>query len=211
MEEITLYILRHGETDMNVRGRLQGILDAPLNKNGVRAATLTGRALRDVEFHRVISSPLIRAVETARLILAEGGRDLPIETDPRLGEISFGEWEGRSSMPGSGEVPRQDVLDFFYDPLRYRGAPGGETIADVCRRTADFLTELLHDPENSGKTILLSTHGCAMRALLRPVYQAEAGEKCDFWHGNRPPNCAVNIARTQGGVLKLLEEDRVYW
>ena len=211
MAGTTLYILRHGETDMNVRCRLQGILDAPLNENGVRAAALTGRALKDVVFDRVISSPLCRATETARLILAENAHPVPIETDPRLQEISFGAWEGLSSIPGSGDVPRQDLLDFFYDPLCYRGAPEGETIEDVCRRTGEFLSELLRDPANQGKTILLSTHGCALRAMLRPVYLSMGADPADFWHGDRPPNCAVNIARAEDGVLRLLEEDRVYW
>ena len=87
--DMKLYILRHGETDLNVQGRLQGWLDAPLNENGVRAAAETGRALREIRFDRAISSPLRRALETARLILAENAGQPPVETDGRLREISF--------------------------------------------------------------------------------------------------------------------------
>ena len=55
-----------------------------------------GTCLRDVPFTRVISSPLSRAVETAKLVLAAAGRVLPVEKDPRIEEISFGDLEGAS-------------------------------------------------------------------------------------------------------------------
>lgn len=181
--DMKLYILRHGETDLNVQGRLQGWLDAPLNENGVRAAAETGRALREIRFDRAISSPLRRAVETARLILAENASQPPVETDGRLREISFGDWEGLGCMPGNYEVPKEIILDFFYDPMRYRGTPGGETIEDVC----------------------------AMRALLRPVYESREGAAYTFWQERRPPNCAVNILRVSDGGMTLEAEDRVYY
>ena len=209
--DMKLYILRHGETDLNVQGRLQGWLDAPLNENGVRAAAETGRALREIRFDRAISSPLRRALETARLILAENAGQPPVETDGRLREISFGDWEGLGCMPGNYEVPKEIIMDFFYDPMRYRGTPGGETIEDVCVRTADFLRELTSDPGNDGKTILISTHGCAMRALLRPVYESREGAAYTFWQERRPPNCAVNILRVSDGGMTLEAEDRVYY
>jgi len=208
--QMTLYIIRHGETALNVQGRLQGILDEPLNENGIRAAAATGRALRDIHFDRVISSPLIRALDTARLILSEHANQPPIETDARLQEISFGQWEGLGCMPGTYQVPRERILPFFYDPWAYQGTPGGETIQDVCRRTSDFLQETIHDPRNDGKTLLISTHGCAMPALLRPVYLEMEGPDADFWHGKRPANCAVNILRVENDDLTLLKEDQVY-
>ena len=69
--DMQIYVIRHGETAMNLESRLQGWLDEPLNENGILVAQLTGKALRDVRFDRVISSPLSRAKETARLILEE--------------------------------------------------------------------------------------------------------------------------------------------
>ena len=47
--------------------------------------------------------------------------------------------------------------------------------------------------------------------MLRPVYLSMGADPADFWHGDRPPNCAVNVLRAEDGVLRLLEEDRVYW
>ena len=64
-----LYIKRHGETVWNSLRKLQGTADIPLNENGIRLAEITGKALAEVPFDFAVSSPLSRAVETARLVL----------------------------------------------------------------------------------------------------------------------------------------------
>ena len=88
-----LYIIRHGETSWNVERRLQGASDTDLNENGIALAAITGAAMKEIPFDCCFSSPLKRARETARLVLA--GRNIPVTEDERLREISFGEWEGR--------------------------------------------------------------------------------------------------------------------
>ena len=202
--ELLLYILRHGETDYNLESRIQGQRDTPLNQNGIRAAELTGKALGEICFDRVISSPLTRAKQTAEIILSQNRRSrTEIETDDRLMEISFGEWEGRRSLPELNEIPEELFRLFLHDPMSFPGAPGGETVREVIDRTNTFLRELLSDEENGGKTILLSTHGCAMRALLQMVY----GDGDDFWHGGAPKNCALNIVLLSEGRLSLIRDD----
>ena len=83
-----LYIVRHGETDWNVQRRLQGESDVPLNHEGKAMAVKTGEALRGIPFDLAVTSPYIRAEETADLILGE--RKLPRLTDPRIREITWG-------------------------------------------------------------------------------------------------------------------------
>ena len=83
-----LYIMRHGETAWNVEGRLQGQSDTELNENGVRLAKVTAEGLKNIPFDLGISSPLRRAKHTAELVLA--GRNVPLTTDDRLMELSFG-------------------------------------------------------------------------------------------------------------------------
>ena len=202
-----LYIIRHGETDYNVRGLLQGQLNIPLNQNGELVAVLTAKALQDVKFDRVITSPLLRAYRTAELVRA-GNRvsDAPIETDDRSKEFAFGEWEGRPCRPTDDEEMAA-LNDFFYRPLQYCGAPGGESTAQVLARTGEFLKEVANDPRNNGKTILISTHGGAMRALLNALYE----DKEDFWHGGVPDNCAINILSAVDGKLSFLAEDAVFY
>ena len=205
--DMQIYVIRHGETAMNLESRLQGWLDEPLNENGILVAQLTGKALRDVRFDRVISSPLSRAKETARLILEENRFPVPVETDDRLREIKWGSWDGLCCAPERFEIPDERFPDFFYDPMRFAGAPDGESIRDVIRRTEGFLRELISEPQNHGKTILISTHGCATRALLNMAYE----DREDFWQGSLPPNCAVSIVRVVNGECRLEARDQVYY
>ena len=83
-----LYIIRHGETDLNAKGILQGWIDPPINRSGRELAAMTGRAMKDIRFDRCISSPLCRAWETAEILLRESGNETEIETDDRIREMN---------------------------------------------------------------------------------------------------------------------------
>ena len=102
-----LYIVRHGETDWNVQRRLQGESDVPLNHEGKAMAVKTGEALREIPFDLEVTSPYIRAEETADLILGE--RKLPRLTDPRIREITWGDWDGK---PGAASKARGRKVEF---------------------------------------------------------------------------------------------------
>ena len=195
-----IYIIRHGETDLNVKGVLQGWVDEPLNESGMRLARITGKKMESVRFDGCFSSPLKRAAETARIVLEASGNDLPIRYDDRLREISFGEAEGRRRST-LGEQGRR----FFEEPFRYEPFPGGESIRQVCARTQSFLKELLL--RDDGKTYLLSTHGCALRAMLNYLYE----DPSDFWHMHVPYNCAVSIVEGRNGQGRLVGDDVIYY
>lgn len=105
-----LYIIRHGETAWNVEGRLQGQTDTELNENGVRLAKVTAEGLKNIPFDLGISSPLRRAKHTAELVLA--GRNVPLTTDDRLMELSFGSWEGLGCRANNFEIPSEHFDDF---------------------------------------------------------------------------------------------------
>ncbi len=195
-----LYILRHGETDLNTKGVMQGWLDAPLNRNGRSLAVLTGQGMRGIAFDKCISSPLIRATETAQIVLRESKNDIPIQTDDRIREINFGAMEGRTIA----EMGEAGAL-FFKDPFRFPGFPGGETIRGVCERTQAFLKSLI--AQDDGKTYLICTHGCATRAMLNFLYENPA----DFWRGHPPYNCCVNIVFAEQNRPKLVAADKVYY
>lgn len=76
-----IYIIRHGETQANKDGLLQGWLDTDLNEFGVELAKQTGKALKDVKFDVVFTSPLIRATHTAQLLVESNEKDAPIIVD----------------------------------------------------------------------------------------------------------------------------------
>ena len=84
-----IYVIRHGETRLNATGTLQGWMDVPLNENGIKLARITGENMRPIRFDRCISSPLVRALDTAKIVLeSSGNADVPIETDERIKEIA---------------------------------------------------------------------------------------------------------------------------
>ena len=87
-----LYIVRHGETEWNKEGRIQGRLNSDLTSKGKKYAKLLGERLKDTEFAHLISSPSGRTLETAQLI--KGNRDLPVVTDERIMEMNLGSWQG---------------------------------------------------------------------------------------------------------------------
>ncbi len=208
-----LYIIRHGETDWNGAGRLQGQTDTRLNENGIRLARETAKGMENIPFDLCITSPLARARQTAEIVL--GDRQIPIQEEPRIREISFGSWEGLGCRSHNYQIPVPiEEFDLFYtDPFRFTPAPDGETIEAVCARTRQFLEELMAEPSYQDKTILIATHGCALRALLNSVYP----DPTDFWHHRVPPNCAVSIvevkysAAVKDRIPVLAESDKIYY
>lgn len=204
-----IYIVRHGETKVNTEGRLCGHIDTPLNEKGRLLGKLTGEGLAEVKFDAVISSPLSRAYETAQLILAHNkySKDLPIATDRRLMEASWGPWEMKICIPEGYELEVPDFNDFYRDPFNFPFPKGCETMRELCVRTGEFFDELIARPELQDKTILLTSHGCAVRGLLNRVFE----DKDDFWHGCCPPNCAVNVVKVEKGRAELLEFDKIFY
>lgn len=199
-----LYIIRHGETDWNKEKKLQGKADIELNENGRALARMTGEKMRSIPIHMAISSPLKRAMETARLAL--GGRDIPVIADERIGEMSFGDWEGLHYHEGSADIPGDMMHCFFRDTDRYQVPPNGESFQNVIDRTHDLYKELVNNPENEEKNILISSHGAASRAFLQSVFQDG-----DIWQGGVPKNCAVTIVEIKNGQVIHVELDHLFY
>jgi broad specificity phosphatase PhoE len=166
MKSPVLYYIRHGETDWNVAGRLQGSRDTPLNAVGRRQAAACADILRDLlardgrapgDFAHV-ASPLMRARETAEIMRA--ALDLApgdYRVDARLCEIRFGEWEGltlrevRARSPQALAERERDKWDFV--------PPGGESYAQVAVRMRAWYAALAGDA-------VVVAHGGTARALI---------------------------------------------
>ena len=157
-----LLLLRHGQTTYNATRRMQGQMDTELSAEGVaqaeRAAAHLGRRERGI--HRIVSSDLRRAAETAEA----AGRVLGIgvERDSRLRETNLGDWQGRTHGEIDGEYPGQRATwrhDATWAP------PGGETRVEVAARMRAVVDELLDDDSWPGSTVLLVAHGGAIAAL----------------------------------------------
>ena len=138
---LTLVLTRHGLTDRSIPEQHLGQrIDISINDDGRRQADLLRRRLAGTAFERVITSPLFRARETAEIL---AGSTVSIEADPRLKEMDYGAWEGRTyaELDEYDGAARRAWLD-RPDELR---CPGGESGADVARRVASFLEDLLDE------------------------------------------------------------------
>lgn len=199
-----LYLIRHGETDWNREKKVQGSTDIPLNENGRRLAEEAGKGMRDMEIDLAFTSPLMRARETAKLVLK--GRDVPIYEDKRIQEISFGVLEGICLEEERASC--EQVKRFFYATGDYEVPEGGESIPELEARVRDFLEELYRKPELQDKHILISTHGAALTAMLH-VMRGETGP-VDFWSRGVPKNCSVTEVEVKDGKPEILSEEEVY-
>ena len=179
-------------------------MDIPLAPEGIELAEKTGKALRDVPFDICFTSPLTRARQTAQCVL--GDREIPVIEDKRIQEIDFGVLEGTQFKDAQGKIVSREMDIFFEDPLNFKRPENGENISDILKRTREFWIEKTTDPALADKTVLVSSHGCAVRALLQNIYQDPA----HFWHGCVPPNCSINLVEVKDGKIRLLEEDKVY-
>ena len=153
-----IYLVRHGETELNRKKCYYGHMDTVLTEHGIEQARLLGDCFRDFSFDMVISSPLKRAVHTAEYIL--GAKKKQIIYDERLCEQDFGIFEGFTYEELIQTYPNE-FDSWNRDFSNYR-IPEGESFSDVRQRIDCFIREL------SGKkgTVLLVAHKGTLGHLL---------------------------------------------
>jgi broad specificity phosphatase PhoE len=171
---LNVLLTRHGYTTAG-EVVLGGTIDVPLSQRGRDEAEALGRRLAGVRIDRIISSPMVRASETAAIIAA--GR--PVETDERLREMHYGRWEGLTFE----EIPKQDPelrARWERDPAETH-TPGGESGEEVASRVLSFLMDLIETegisgsmaadavpahPATGDRNVLVVAHGTLNRILL---------------------------------------------
>ena len=169
-----IYIVRHGQTDLNGRNVLQGRSNHHLNSAGILQAQQVAQLLKGTAFETVYSSPLIRAVETAEIIAP----DKEPVIDERLIEMDYGPYEG---MDLRSPVP--EIVTFFSDFVHNPAPEGMEQLSDVVERAGSFLEERCR----TGEDILISTHAIAMKGILEYLDKDQEGSYWSKFIGN----CAV--------------------
>ncbi len=198
-----LYMIRHGETDWNKEKRIQGFTDIPINENGRNLARKTAEGMKDIPIHRIYTSPLSRAMETADIV--RNGREIPVIVTDAVKEFCFGSYEGMCVLEGEGKILNRT---FFKNTAEFVPAPDGESLEQLLERTGAFLQGLYEDPKLQEETILISTHGAALTALINNVKgQFEISR---FWEMGIPKNCSVSMVEVKDGIPKLIYENRVF-
>jgi broad specificity phosphatase PhoE len=164
-------LVRHGQTEWNRRGLIQGQADVPLNGRGRAQGRALGRALRGMPIRLALVSDLSRARATARLALA--GRRVPWLVSPALREMDFGDWEGRRAA-----LIRSPLGRTRREPGRR--APGGESFRDVVGRVRPVLAAAAR--RAGAGTILVVGHLGSLRAAVIALLglPPSAGARFDF-------------------------------
>lgn len=155
-----LYIMRHGKTEWNAIHKLQGRTDIPLNEEGRKMAEKAHEEYKDINIDICYCSTLIRARETAEIVLRD--RNIPILTDDRLVEMSFGEYEGVDF-----KIPDCPINVLYQTPEEYTESIGGaETFQELFERTGEFLKEIIEPGLQQGKDILIVGHGAVNASIV---------------------------------------------
>lgn len=172
-----IFIIRHGETDFNTKGIVQGKgIDASLNKQGKKQALLFFENYREEGFEKIYVSTLRRTHETVLPFLS---LEIPVEQHAALDEISWGIHEGKSN----GETFRQfdEITGLWRKGKVHVKIEQGESPVDVQQRLQTFLKEILAKKENK---ILVCSHGRAMRILLCTLLDKPLSDMDTFPHHN---------------------------
>lgn len=157
---VTVYLLRHGQTAMNAdNNRYCGITDVELTTVGEQQAVDVGQRLQELSLDALFSSPLKRARRTAELL----GLDKEVQVDPRLIELDFGQWEGKTREEFIAENP-DSWANWNTDPEAHPAGGDGETAKSVINRLNSFYEEVLS--KYSGGTIAVVGHNGLNRILL---------------------------------------------
>ena len=154
-----LYIARHGETNENANGIVQGHSRGTLSPRGLRQAALLAQRFASIPIDSIYSSDLPRARITAEQIALVVGAD--VRTDPRLREKCFGIYEGRPTSDYVRDRAAQGGEKLLFC------VPGGETFPDLFGRCAEFMDELLST--ETAETVLIVAHGGTNRGLIRAL------------------------------------------
>lgn len=196
---MTLYILRHGETDFNRRGIVQGSgVDTDLNELGQQQAQAFYNAYQNIDFQLVVTSKLKRTHQTALPFIA---RDIPWVQTEDINEISWGEHEGLEGTEERRAVYWQ-VIEHWKTGNFEAALPGGESAAALNTRVRRFFDWLKTRPE---ERILVATHGRTLRCMVTMMKDVGPAAMEGMPHANT--GCYIVHLREDGQFEFELEND----
>ena len=186
-----LFIIRHGESASNVKNIIAGHMNVPLTDLGLDQARQTAEHLATQQIDAVYSSDLKRAFDTA-LPHAEC-RELAVIADPALREIHCGRWEGQSREFLEKNDTEAYTVDFRHHYFGFT-MPGGESEAECRARILAAIFRIAR--QNEGKTVLIVSHGAAIRsffAAISGLENEEANKRIDY-----PSNASYSVVQFDG-------------
>lgn len=184
-----MLLARHGETDWNKKGRLQGNLDTPLTYEGVKQAMELGKKLEEFKISNLYTSTLRRAIQTAEVVSFRIKKELILANE--LSEINYGIFNGTTKSERSKD---EDWIMRKKDRWNHR-VKGGESYNDVEKRVIAKLQDIIETEKN--KTFVVITHEVPMRIILKDIKGLSTKETFDLSFAN-------------GELLKIDIENKEY-
>ncbi len=155
----TIILVRHGENEWVKKHRLAGwIPGVHLNEKGHQQAAAAAERLANLPISAVYSSPVLRCVETAEYLAKP--HNLTVETIEAVGEVRYGDWEGKK-IRKLAKLPQWRVVQFFPSRMRF---PGGETMREVQWRGVQAIEKL--SAHHGNETIVITSHADLIKLLL---------------------------------------------
>ncbi len=176
---INLYLIRHGETDLNKKGLFQGSIDTELNETGIYQSKKIVEKFRDIHLDIIFSSPLIRAYMTA--LFLGNSKKLKVHKVEKLKEIDFGLWEAMYFEEISKTYPNE--WKKWCDDWPNYSAKNGESFKTFFRRVSDTMNKLLESCR--GKKIAVVSHDGVMKVIISYLLEMNDSGFCKFYfdHG----------------------------
>ncbi|MCF7845867.1 MAG: 2,3-bisphosphoglycerate-dependent phosphoglycerate mutase [Candidatus Peribacteraceae bacterium] len=161
-----LVLVRHGQSEWNLKNIFTGWRDVDLTEKGIEEARSAGIKLKElgINFNQAFTSKLIRAQKTLALALEEMGLELPTEQDAALNERDYGDLTGQNKDTAREKFGAEQVhiwrRSFDVAP------PNGESLKDTAERTLPYFDSKILPLVRAGKNILVSAHGNSLRAIV---------------------------------------------
>ena len=157
-----IYLVRHCESEGNKSRIFQGQHNTDISEKGAKQLTFLANRFKDADLDKIYASRLTRAHKTAQAVADIKG--LNVITDNHFIEINLGNLDGK---------PWDFIFDnnpdlkqaWYYEPHNF-APPGGESMLEVYDRAKNGINQIINNPENENKSILIATHGCLLRCLL---------------------------------------------
>lgn len=169
-----LYLVRHGESEWNRQGRIQGALDSDLSDLGREQARFVGLELAKEPIQFAVTSTATRALETSKIALKAFEREIPCEETSLLREINLGSWEGMTAADLKKRSPEQVDL-WFHRPSRVR-IEGGETMRAFRIRIMREMDRL--QAAHRDETMVVFSHGGVICTYLTGLLKMKLD---DMW------------------------------
>lgn len=195
----TIYLIRHAECQGNIENKLSGITDFKLTEKGQKQARLLASKLKDLKITKIYSSPLSRAVDTARTIMKECDiNSLNIVND--LHEINYGVCDGMCWIDINQKYPtvKKEWKEIHHYPVEI---PNQESFIELQKRIKDCILKITND--NLGERLMIISHGIAISSFLCFVKNLNI-EDCNKL--KQQENTAYSILEYKDGKFYLIEE-----